>query len=366
MNSNIPLVSVIIPCYNQGQYLHEAVTSVLSQTYQNLEIIIVNDGSTEVETIEIFNNYQPPKTKLIHTTNQGVCRARNTAIAASRGKYILPLDADDKIAPTYLEKAVPVLEKNAYIGIVYCETQLFGEKQGTSTSSTLPDIFIGKDKLPEILIYNRIHNSALYRKSDWDKVSGYNTNMIYGLEDYDFWLSILETGKKSYLIPEYLYFWRRAKKSRSTQAHDHLALCYTQLFHNHSQLYFDNIGFVFQYIFDTRQVYKQFALQHRQETKKLKAELKNNQKETNKLQKDLKNATSNLKEIKKDLKNTTSNLNKLKTDLKNATSNLKEIRTELKQAKSRIKTMEKSKFWKLRNQWFKFKHIFSNNSQVEE
>ena len=101
-----PTVSVVIPCYNQGQYLDEAVESVISQTYQDFEIIIINDGSNDLETIEILKNYQKPKTRIIHTENQGVIAARNRAIEAAQGKYILPLDADDKIGNTYLEEAV--------------------------------------------------------------------------------------------------------------------------------------------------------------------------------------------------------------------------------------------------------------------
>ena len=269
-NQDAPLISVIVPCYNQGQYLDEAVDSVLAQTYQNFEIIIINDGSTEPESIEILKNYQKPKSKVIHTSNQGVCRARNTAIEAAQGKYILPLDADDKIAPTYLEKALKIIENNLDVGIVYCETILFGAQEGTSTSSPLPKLFLGKDSLPEILLHNRIHNSALYRKSDWKLVNGYNPNMVYGLEDYDFWLSILATGKKAYLIEEYLYFWRKKEVSRTTLAKQNLLACYTQIFENHQDLYLENMDAVFDHILSAKQVFKTTYSEQR----KLEAELK--------------------------------------------------------------------------------------------
>ena len=280
-NQDAPLISVIVPCYNQGQYLDEAVDSVLAQTYQNFEIIIINDGSTEPESIEILKNYQKPKSKVIHTSNQGVCRARNTAIEAAQGKYILPLDADDKIAPTYLEKALKIIENNLDVGIVYCETILFGDQEGTSTSSPLPKIFLGKDSLPEILLHNRIHNSALYLKSDWELVNGYNPNMIYGLEDYDFWLSILETGKKAYLIEEYLYFWRKKEVSRTTLAKQNLLACYTQLFENHQDLYLGNMEAIFDHILNAKQVFKTNFAQQR----KIEAELKETQAELEQVKK---------------------------------------------------------------------------------
>ena len=275
-NQNDPLISVIVPCYNQGQYLDEAVDSILAQTYQNFEIIIINDGSTEPESIKILNNYQKPKTQVIHTSNQGVCRARNTAIETAQGKYIFPLDADDKIAPTYLEKALKIIENNFDVGIVYCETILFGAQEGTSTSSPLPKLFLGQDSLPEILLHNRIHNSALYRKSDWELVNGYKPNMVYGLEDYDFWLSILETGKKAYLIEEYLYFWRKKEVSRTTLAKQNLLACYTQLFENHQDLYLENIDAIFEHILSAKQAFKTNFSQQRKlqgELKEVQAEL---------------------------------------------------------------------------------------------
>lgn len=278
MTSGQALVSVIIPCYNQGHYLDEAVSSVLVQTYQNWEIIIINDGSTDENTREILKYYHQPKTRIIHTENQGVCQARNTGIAVAKGKYILPLDADDKIASTYIEKAVNILEANQNIGIVYCETQLFGDTKSHSRSSSLPSILLGQDKLPEILLYNRIHNSALYHKIDWELVKGYNSNMEHGFEDYDLWLGILATGKQAYLIPEYLYFWRRQAGSRTTVANQNVIDCYTQLFRNHQQLYTENIDTVFQHIIELRELYRKVNCRQQTKDKKIQLQLQKSQK----------------------------------------------------------------------------------------
>ena len=185
MTKSDPTVSVIIPCYNQGQYLDEAVKSVLSQTYQNFEIIVINDGSTDPETIEIIKNYQKPKTTIIHTKNQGVVASRNYAIELYQGKYLLPLDADDKIGNTYLEEAVKLLESNENLGIVYCEAEFFGQKTGKWELSEY--------QFPNILLSNMIFCSGFFRKFDWQQVNGYNPNMVYGWEDYDFWLHLAET-----------------------------------------------------------------------------------------------------------------------------------------------------------------------------
>jgi len=230
----MPKVSVIIPCYNQGQYIDEAVNSVLAQTFQDFEIIIVNDGSTDEFTNEILKNYNKPKTRVIHTTNQGLSAARNNGIKASVGEYILPLDADDKIADTYLEKAVKVLDENQKIGIVYCEAEFFGSKTG-------------KWKLQEytyenILIANMIFCSAFFRRIDYNKTNGYDSKMIYGWEDWEFWLSLIEFNILIYKIPEICFYYRVKTSSMITELikdafkRKHL---HSYVFYKHINLYTD-------------------------------------------------------------------------------------------------------------------------------
>jgi glycosyltransferase involved in cell wall biosynthesis len=244
MNQPLPKVSVIIPCYNLGQYIDEAVDSVLAQTYRDFEIIIVNDGSTDEETINILRNYNKPKTKVIHTDNKGVSAARNTGITAATGLYILALDADDKIDNTYLEKATSILDKKENVGIVYCEAELFGKRTG---KWEIPDY-----KLPWILLRNLIFSVGVFRKKDWERTNGYNTNMIHGWEDYDFWLSIIELGREVVRIPELLYFYRQRPGSRDKLSRKQIIQCYSQIFRNHQQLYVDNIEAVFEHIVDLR------------------------------------------------------------------------------------------------------------------
>ncbi|MDB9522395.1 glycosyltransferase [Dolichospermum circinale CS-1225] len=237
ITTQYPVVSVIIPCYNQGQYIDEAVDSVLAQSYQNFEIIIVNDGSTEPETIEILKIYNKPKTRVIHTHNQGIALARNHGIEISNGKYILPLDADDKIGNIYIEKAVELLAANNNLGIVYCEAELFGNKTGKWE--------IAEYRFPDILLGNMIFCSGFFRKSDWQKVGGYNSKMIYGWEDYDLWLSIIELGREVYRIPNVLFFYRRKNESMSELMDKQKSIySYIQLFKNHPKLYAQNIKIV--------------------------------------------------------------------------------------------------------------------------
>src|SRR5262245_21692055 len=124
-----PFISVIIPCYNHGKFLDEAIQSVLSQTVQDLEIIVVNDGSTNRESIDILNSLEQPKTRVIHLPqNMGLPAARNAGIREAPGKYICCLDADDKLQDTYLEKATAMMESNSGISFVGSWTQVFGSE----------------------------------------------------------------------------------------------------------------------------------------------------------------------------------------------------------------------------------------------
>ncbi|MCK5662526.1 MAG: glycosyltransferase family 2 protein, partial [Thiotrichaceae bacterium] len=165
-------VSVIIPCFNQGRYVLETLTSVLNQTYPNIEVIIINDGSDDKDTTSILSRVDLGNVQVIHTTNQGLAAARNNGIQEACGDFILPLDADDLIAPGYVKQAVDVFKKNKDVGIVYCRARLFGT---VTTKWLLPPY-----SLKEMLLDNVIFCSALFRKSDWEAVGGYDIGMIYG------------------------------------------------------------------------------------------------------------------------------------------------------------------------------------------
>lgn len=204
----MPKVSVIIPCYNQGQYIDEAVDSILNQTYQDFEIIIVDDGSTDKFTKEKLENYHKPKTKVILTENRGVSAARNTAIKNSSGEYILPVDGDDKIDCTYLEQALEIIENNNDLTIVYCDAEFFGNETGILQ---LPLFNIEK-----FLFSNMIHVSGLFPRKAYDEIGGYDENMKDGLEDWDFWLSLIENGANVYKISKPLLKYRKYPTSRQT------------------------------------------------------------------------------------------------------------------------------------------------------
>lgn len=194
-----PKVSIIIPCYNYGKFLDKAVDSVLNQTFQDFEIIIINDGSTDDYTNKLLSNYQKPKTKVITIQNSGVSKARNIGISEAQGEYIFPLDADDYIEREYLEKASKILDEKSNVGIVTANHRKVGAKHYTT---------IYTYNFPDILVNNTIHNSSLFRKSDWEKIKGYKENMMHGLEDHDFWLSIIGLGREVIHLPDVFINYR--------------------------------------------------------------------------------------------------------------------------------------------------------------
>lgn len=230
MNSTAPLISVIIPCFNHGHYLHECIGSVKRSSWPNIEVIVVDDGSTDAATIAVYATSVVDGCTVIRKANAGLAAARNTGIEASTGNYILPLDADDRISPTYLEEAVPVLAQRPEVKVVYCQAEYFDGKVG---AWHLPDF-----DMQTMLTQNLIFCSAMYRRADFDLTAGYNPNMIHGFEDWDFWLSLLESGGEVHRLPKVHFFYRVKEGSmvRSLDA-DKFHYLRRQVYLNHLAYY---------------------------------------------------------------------------------------------------------------------------------
>jgi glycosyltransferase involved in cell wall biosynthesis len=224
-----PVVSVVMPCFNQGEFLAEAIESVLMQTFPLIEIIVVEDYSTDGFTRDLVRNCVFPRTRtILHDTNQGVVATRNTAVRAARGPYILPLDADDMIAPTFVERALEKLQDGT-ADVCYSRVMLCGTEE---REFTLPPF-----SLEKMLQRNLVVNTAMYRKSAWAEVGGYSEAMSTGLEDWDFWLSLLENGNRFHRIDEPLFFYRRHGTSRTDSAQKNEEHLMATLFARHKTLF---------------------------------------------------------------------------------------------------------------------------------
>ena len=227
---NVPLVSIIVPCFNQAHFLSYTLISVINQTYENWECIIVNDGSPD-NTNEVAQKFiqKDKRFILLEQNNQGLAMARNNGIKKSHGEYILPLDSDDLIEPTYIEKAINYYRENPDTKLVYCEADRFDQKR---EYWNLP-----KYKYEEEIWANCIFCSAIYKRTDYDKTIGYNPNMKGGFEDWDFLLSFLKIDDKVYQIPEILFHYRYQKKSMLRSIGEKKEKLFQQLYLNHPDIY---------------------------------------------------------------------------------------------------------------------------------
>ncbi len=208
-----PTVSVVIPCFNHAEYLPEAVASVAAQTFRDWEIVIVDDGSTDAtaETAERLMAAHPDRRiRLIRQPNEGVPGARNNGIAASTGRYILPLDADDLLLPEMLVKTVALLEAEPAVAIAYTDYEHFGSESRRAETGTWD--------LDALCLSNQVSISSLFRREVWDTVGGYNPNMRWGYEDWDFWIGAAEQGFVGRRIAEPLWLYRKRPDSRNVEA----------------------------------------------------------------------------------------------------------------------------------------------------
>jgi FkbM family methyltransferase len=244
-----PLVSVIIPCYNQAHFLSDAVISVVKQTYLNWECIIVNDGSpdnTSDIARQLIAKHSGKNIRLLGKPNGGLSDARNAGIAEARGKYILPLDSDDLIHPQMLEKTVTVLESQTEFSFAYTDQIYFGAEE--------KQVRCLEYDFKTHLAKNYFAYCTLYLRTVWETVGGYKTSMKWGYEDWEFWISCGEKGFVGRRVPELLFYYRVKENSMVTQAREHDAELKAQIILNHPELYTpENIEWAKKIIADIQQ-----------------------------------------------------------------------------------------------------------------
>jgi len=196
-------LSVIIPCFNGGTYLMEAIESVQANIGNiGYEIIIVNDGSTDYETIELLDKINIRHVVIVHQENKGPAAARNTGIKKSKGAFLLFLDSDNKIRENYFTKGLSILMSNTEIGVVYGNPHFFGEDVGPRFKSEKFDKF-------KILRHNYIDMCTLMKKSVWIEEGEFDEeSSIIGYEDWEYWIRLSNTKWKFYFLDEVCFDYR--------------------------------------------------------------------------------------------------------------------------------------------------------------
>ncbi|MBS0168853.1 MAG: glycosyltransferase [Nitrospira sp.] len=232
----VPKVSIIIPCYQQAQFLAEAVTSVIVQSYRDWECIIVDDGSpddTAAVADQLIATYPTHRIRLIRKTNGGLADARNAGIRAAQGVYLLPLDADDCLHPDYLNETVSILEQHADIAVVYVDEQNFGESSHVHRKdiSTLAR-----------LIQANVHDyCSVYRRAVWEAVGGYSPAMYLGAEDWSFWLAAAKMGFRSHHLAKPLFLYRNRPGTMVAQVHANQELVRAHLVMHHPDVFSEDV-----------------------------------------------------------------------------------------------------------------------------
>ena len=213
----MPKVSVIIPNYNLGQYLPETLKSVMSQTFEDWECLIVDNGSTDgsMNIVTSFCDHDTRFIPVVFHENQGVAAARNKGLELAEGEYVLLLDADDLIGPEYMADAVKALDEDPELTVVYGK----GVRFGAQTSWDLPPF-----SMNTMLARNCLYISSFFRKeilrcaqNDSNAAVSFDPEFKAGFEDWDFWLSLLERVKepKVLQLESECFYYRTRKNSRN-------------------------------------------------------------------------------------------------------------------------------------------------------
>ena len=232
-------VAIIIPCYNHGEYVGEAVSSALAQTLPASEIIVIDDASDE-ETRKACEALASDRVRVLRNeTNLGLAASRNKAIHEARSEAILPLDADDQLHSDFLQRTIPILESSPEIGWVYTDCHLFGARE---EALEFPDY-----DLTLLLAHDVCLAPSLFRKKDWERVGGYDESFKIGQEDWDFWVSLAETGLRGAHVRFCLYEYRQHSASMRSRSHRDIDTSAEKLWNKHKDFYERNAKAIWRY-----------------------------------------------------------------------------------------------------------------------
>gem|GEM_PF-2015213 len=200
----LPTVSVVIPCYNCADTLRQTVASIAAQNYSNLELLLVNDGSTDgtAALLAELSATLPFARVLEHPHNRGPAAALNTGVAHAQGKYILPCGADDTLSENYIASCVAALEQHPECGFAYPEWQQdFGE---STQRHRFPE---WSTLVQELRIYCHLPAHTLFRRTLWEATGGF-CEELPAYEDWDFWIGCVEHGAVGIRVPGITLFYR--------------------------------------------------------------------------------------------------------------------------------------------------------------
>jgi glycosyltransferase involved in cell wall biosynthesis len=255
-----PLVSYIIPCYNQGDFLNSTLDSVEQEGYKEYEIIVIDDGSEDVNTIQVLQSIEKRnKLKVLRTTNSGPAVARNQGIRSAKGKYLVFLDGDDLIEKGFIEKAILYLEKSSETPAVYGNITFFGERSEKRIQAPVNPA--------QLCMYNSVTICSVARKAIIDELNGFDEYLSrLGREDWELWLRLTSLGKPPVYIGGDSFRVRVREGSRSQKTKTNLETLQHYVRSKHSAFIMQQFELLYH---DNRALRKSFKYWFREKIKSL-------------------------------------------------------------------------------------------------
>lgn len=205
-------VSIVLPCFDHGQLLLEAIASVLRLDPDGRwEVLIVDDGSTEERTLEVLRHLEERGLRVLRQANRGLSAARNNGFRAARGRFVLPLDADNRICAGFVPEAADALRRDPELAGVYGDRSEFGMREGVRR--------VGPWDVDRLLGGNYIDACALVRRSVWEEIGGYDEE-LEAWEDWDLWLAVADRGLRLHYLPGVAFEYRVRPESLVTRAEE--------------------------------------------------------------------------------------------------------------------------------------------------
>jgi GT2 family glycosyltransferase len=213
---NQPLVTICVPYYNLGELLPETLDSIAAQDYPNLEVIVINDGSTDAYALEVWEQMQQkfPHWRFVTQSNQGLGAARNTALNLANGEFFLPIDSDNIARPFMISRFVQALERNPNVAVATCLFLAFEETTDLARRKYCYAYRPCGGPYVAAALRNVYGDAnAMSRTVALRAVGGYGTEKHTGYEDWETYVKLAQHGYELDVIPEYLFFYRHRPTS---------------------------------------------------------------------------------------------------------------------------------------------------------
>jgi glycosyltransferase involved in cell wall biosynthesis len=225
-----PRVTVVVPCRDHGRHLPDLLVSLAAQTESPFRWLIVDDGSSERTTLSVLEDLDKAGSEVVRLGKTlGPAGARNVGLSRVATTFAACLDADDVLHPRFLERTADALEADSRLGFVFFDYRHFGAVEGPVRVPEFDEARLLED--------NYVVSAAPFRVRAWKEAGGYAEELTEGLEDWEFWIRLIEHGWLGARIPETLFYYRRSRTSRNARALQHKSRIAEQIRARHRALY---------------------------------------------------------------------------------------------------------------------------------